>query len=177
MLTKINLFILAVAFCWTSKLPGQDIDKKYPDLIKLVRIINKDTALKKVILTNEQFLKHPYDGGGTLTGYFKNDQIQKITREIGLSNGVEVYDYYFKNGKLCFIYELFHGFMWNEKKQKFDFDKTEVNFIGRYYFKDDRLIDNETTGHNRFEGDNLDMEKTLVKETKDNLTALRNHLR
>ena len=145
---------------------AQDISPKYPGLIAQVKKINRDTSLDKLSLSNEEFMPQMTDGGGELTGYFKNGAIQKISREIGLSYGIETYDYYFSNGKLVFIYETLKGFVYNEKGDSVDHSKTELNFIGRYYFKNDKLIDSETTGHNRFEADDIDMEKVLLKETR-----------
>jgi hypothetical protein len=113
------------------------------------------------------------DGGGELIGYFKNGQIEKITISIGLSYGIETYHYYFTNGQLIFIYELLDGFIYNDSTSKFDYTKTEINFIGRYYFKDNKLIDSETTGHNRFENDTLDIETTLVQEMNEYLDKLK----
>ena len=110
------------------------------------------------------------DGGGELTGYFKNGIIQKMTREIGLSYGIETHNYYFSNGKVVFIYETLMGFIY--KGDSVDHSKTELNFIGRYYFQNNKLIDSETTGHNRFEADDIDMEKVLLDETKQNLATL-----
>ena len=107
------------------------------------------------------------DGGGELVGYFLKDQIQKITRKIYLSYGIETNDYYFTNGRLIFVYELFNMFVYDDKLSKFDYEKTKINFIGRYYFKDKQLIDSETTGHNRFENDALDIEATLTKESNE----------
>jgi hypothetical protein len=168
-----DTLIIIIFLIINSTLYGQDISDKYPDVIQRVEFINKDTSLTKVILENEEFLTQVTDGGGELIGYFKKGQIQKITRKIGLSYGIETYDYYFTNGQLIFIYELLNGFIYNESISKFDYTKTEVNFTGRYYFKVNKLIDSETTGHNRFEDDTLDIETTLTKEMNECLDKLK----
>lgn len=169
----LNNILIIILLLIGSTLYGQDISDKYPDLIKRVGLINKDKSLTKQTLKNEEFMTQMTDGGGELTGYFKNGQIQKITREIGLSHGIETYDYYFTNGQLTFVYELLNGFVYNENTSKFDYTKTKINFIGRYYFRENKLIDSETTGHNRFEDDTLDIETTLIKEMKECLDALK----
>jgi len=157
----------------SSILFGQDISDKYPDFIKRVGLINKDQSLNKVTLKNEEFMAQTTDGGGELIGYFKNGQIQKITRKIGLSYGIETYDYYFTNGQLIFVYEILAGFVYNDQTSKFDYTKTKINFIGRYYFKNNKLIDSETTGHNRFEDNAIDIETTLSKEMNECLNKLK----
>lgn len=171
---KRHIYISIISLLFVGPtLYGQDISDKYPDLIKRVGLINRDNSLTRQTLKNEEFLTHMTDGGGELTGYFKNGQIEKITRQIGLSYGIETYDYYFTNGQLIFVYELLKGFIYNESTSKFDYTKAETNFIGRYYFKDNKLIDSETTGHNRFEDDTLDIETTLIREMKECLDKLK----
>jgi hypothetical protein len=168
-LTRLTL-ILFFIFSYSSLL-AQDISEKYPELIQKVKKINKDTSLEKVVLTNEEFMPQMTDGGGELIGYFKKGEIQKISREIVLSYGIETYDYYFDNRQLVFIYEVLDGFL-IDSTQKMDHSKTEINFIGRYYFKKKKLIDSETTGHNRFDNEENDTETILLKETHENLNKL-----
>jgi hypothetical protein len=170
---RLRDILIIICFLNSSIASGQDISEKYPELIKRVRLINEDNSLTKVTLTNEEFLTQMTDGGGELIGYFKNGQIQKITLKIGLSYGIETYDYYFTSRQLIFAYELLNGFIYNESISKFDYTKTEINFIGRYYFRNNKLIDSETTGHNRFEDDTLDIETTLIKEMNEYLDKLK----
>jgi hypothetical protein len=148
---------------------GQDISKKYPELITRVKQINTGNYHVIVTLKNEEFMPHMTDGGGKLTGYYNRNKIEKISREIVLSYGIETLDYYFTAGQLIFIYETLRGFRYNEDSGTFDYTKTNTNFnfIGRYYFRENKLIDLETTGHNRFEDDSIDIEATLLKEMKD----------
>jgi len=70
---------------------------------------------------------------------------------------------------LVFVYETLQGFIYDDKLGEFDYSKTETNFIGCYYFRDKKLIDSETTGHNRFEDDSTDIETTLINEANENL--------
>ena len=74
--------------------------------IKLIRkkfeTINKDTTLKKVELENEEFLSNMTDGGGKLTGFYKNNEIKKIYEWIGLSNGISIKEFYFDKEQLIF---------------------------------------------------------------------------
>ncbi|HET6769061.1 MAG TPA: hypothetical protein VFH08_16735 [Chitinophagaceae bacterium] len=172
MIRSFAIFILS-SFIPATALFAQDISEKYPDVIKRVKSINSDSSLTKIVLTNEEFMPQVTDGGGELIGYFKKQEIQKITRTIGLSYGIKTYDYYFSYGRLLFIYETLYGFATKDTLGTLDYNKTELNFIGRYYFKKDKLIDNETTGHNRFERDDVDMEKVLLQETKENLLKLK----
>jgi hypothetical protein len=164
------LLLTILLFC--SSTYGQDISHKYPDLIDQVKRINAAKSFTVITLENEEFLTQTTDAGGELTGYFKNDQIQKITRRIGYSYGIETYDYYFENGELIFVYEILDGFIYKEATAEFDHRRTARNFTGRYYFKGNKLIDMETTGHNRFEDDTLNVEATLISEMKDCLHKL-----
>lgn len=169
---KILIFLLIVSPLG-ARLLAQNISTKYPDVRQRLISINADTSFEKITLTNEQFMPQMTDGGGELIGYFKKGIIQKITRKIGLSYGIETYDYYFTNEKLILIYETFYVFMINDSLGTVDQTKTELNFIGTYYFKNYKLINSETVGHNRFENDEIDMETILLKETEENLSMLK----
>jgi hypothetical protein len=151
---------------------SQDLPEKYAALQQRIRQINQDKTLQKITSTGEEVTDHTTDGGAELVGYYKNGNLKKITRTIGLSNGIESFDYYFENEKLVFICELFNGFV-PDSTGALNFEKTETNFIGRYYFRDDKLIDNQTTGHNRFEDDTVDMEGSLLAEVRDSIVRLK----
>lgn len=139
---------------------------------KEFRRINGDTYLKQVKLENEAFLTHTTDGGGSLTGYFKRGEIEKIHLWIGRSNGNEVKEYYFKNGQLIFVYEQFHSFRYDVQKEELDRTKTVTTFQGRYYFHHNKLLHFTTTGYNRLAGDALDPEKALLSEASDHVKLL-----
>jgi hypothetical protein len=88
--------------------------------------INQFDAIKftdSVLLENEEFMQNPTDGGGSLTGYFHQEQLVKISEWIGLSYGIRQNDYYYDNGQLIF----------NREKEK--------------YFE---IRDNSTIVHNNF---------------------------
>jgi hypothetical protein len=146
------------------------------DIIKGIKVefnkINADKGLRKVILENEEFLENMTDGGGELSGYFMKGQIKKVRQWVGLSNGNETKEFYFKNGQLIFVYEKFDSFIFNPNKEQLDHTKTETTFEGRYYFNNNKIIDYRTTGHNRFEDDTIDPEKTLLEEASKNVKQL-----
>ena len=106
-----------------------------------VAAINTTKDYKKVILQNEEFLGDMTDGGGELTGYFKNQKIEKITEWIGVSNGVYSTEFYFKNEQLIFVYRKFSVYEYNYAKNEFDWNKKNLAFEGRYYFVNSRAID------------------------------------
>jgi len=85
------------------------------------------------------------------------------------------FDYYFEKEKLVFIYEVFSAFFMDDSTGTLNYEKTLINFIGRYYLQDNKLIDNETTGHNRFEDDEIDMERLLLVEMNDSMLRLKKY--
>ena len=89
------------------------------------------------------------DGGGKLTGFYKDKSIKKILLWLGLSNGIETKKYYFKDDQLIFVYERFKTFGYEEKKGQMDYDKTITTFEGRYYFQNQKLISKSVKGENR----------------------------
>ena len=167
-----NIFLLFATFTFISTCFTQ----AKSDIIDGIRVefkyINADNDLKKVTLENEEFLENMTDGGGELTGYFNKGQIKKFPQWVDLSNGNKTTEFYFKNGHLIFVYEKFASFPFNTKTEQLDHTKTETTFEGRYYFHNNKLIDYRTTGHNRFEDDTIDPEKTLLKEASKDVKQL-----
>jgi hypothetical protein len=147
------------------------------DQIKTIRnefqAINSDTTLKKVTLENEEFLgENIGDGGGELTGFFKGKTIKKIHLWLGLSNGIEIKEYYFNDGQLIFVYEKFKTFGYDQKKGQMDYDKTTTTFEGRYYFNNQKLIDQKEKGQNRNDDERADPGKVLLAQANNHLNLL-----
>lgn len=132
--------------------------------IRKANLIDLSSSYEEKILTNEEFLDNMTDGGGELKAYYSKDQIDKISLWLGLSYGISTYDYYFENEKLFYIHETFKQFEYIDSTGSFNYSKTEQTFTGRYYFMNDVLYDYETTGHNRFESDEIDPEQVLIEE-------------
>ena len=144
--------------------------------IKLVRkkfeTINKDTTLKKVVLENEEFLSNMTDGGGKLTGFYKNQEIKKIYEWIGLSNGISIKEFYFDKGQLIFVYEKFDSFVFDDKKNEFDLTKTKTIFEGRYYFSNKKLFSRSTKGDKSLAAQDESTEDGLIERATENLETL-----
>lgn len=111
------------------------------------------------------------DGGGELTGYFTNGEIQKMEIRVGLSYGISEFEFFYKDSKLYFVLETFKQFMYNEETGSFNYSKTEQTFRGEYLFTNP--FDYETLGHNRFENDEIDPEEVLRDEANNYLTILK----
>jgi len=133
------------------------------DLIKNIRLefrkINGDKNLKMNELEAEEFLENNPDGGAELKGYIRKDSIVKITEWIGLSYGNHTREFYFKNQRLIFVYEKFDSFLIDDKSQSLDHSKTKKAFEGRYYFNNDKLIEEKLSGKKPLDG-----EKTTPSE-------------
>lgn len=137
-----------------------------------VKLINSNTY-KTITLNNEEFMPQPTDGGGKLIGYFEKETVQKITKTVGLSYGILTFHFYFQGGNLMYVHETRDVFVYNKNLKKLNLTKTERNFTGCYFFINNALIDYETTGHNRFENAEIDIEKTLVQEALKYLKLLK----
>lgn len=171
-----NSFIISTVLLIlsTNSVLCQVVAKEIEEIRVEFKLINSDSTYKKVELDNEYFINEGRvaDGGCSLTGYSKNGIVKKIVSWVGLSAGNEIIEYYYKNNKLIFVYEEFHSFVYDKVSGEFRHDTTEKTFIGRYYFKNSKLIDYITTGHNRFEDDTVDPEKTLLTESRSNMNAI-----
>jgi len=144
--------------------------------IKLIRkkfeIVNRDTTLRKVNLENEEFLTNMTDGGGELTGFYKNKEIKKIYEWIGLSNGISIKEFYFESGQLVFVYEKFDSFVFDDKKNEFDLSKTKTIFEGRYYFNNEKLFSKSTKGNKALAAQGESSGKSLLESADDNMRLL-----
>ena len=128
--------------------------------------------MRKVTLEIEEFLTNMTDGGGELTGFYKNKEVKKIYEWIGLSNGISVKEFYFDKGQLIFVYEKFDSFVFDDKKNEFDLTKTKTIFEGRYYFNNEKLFSKSTKGNKGLAAREETTERGLIERANENLEVL-----
>ena len=157
--------ILIVSFAQTKDEQIKLIRKKF-------EAINKDTTLRKVTLENEEFLSNMTDGGGKLTGFYKNKEIKKIYEWIGLSNGISIKEFYFDKERLIFVYEKFDSFVFDAQKNEFDFTKTKTIFEGRYYFSNKKLFNRSTKVNKASTTRDESTEEGLLARANENIEVL-----
>lgn len=121
-----------------------------------------DTTMK--VLTNEAFTNEVYDGGSQLKGVYHNGKLIKIETWLGLSYGINTCSYYLKDEDLFLAVESFKGYRYDDVSEGYDYTSFDIFHAGRYLFEADKLIDQESLGHWRFEDDTLDAEKVLMEE-------------
>jgi hypothetical protein len=110
---------------------------------KIMSIINKadtDNTLTKKVLNNDYFVAKGSvtDGGQELVGYFKGNQIQKISYSIGLSYGKKDYLYYFDSAKLVYVFE--EEDIFPSTNNELNYEKLDFAFGAGYFFSDDKLL-------------------------------------
>nr|WP_294902510.1 hypothetical protein [uncultured Lacibacter sp.] len=140
------------------------------------KLIDKDSSLQKKIYEQEEFMDHVTDNGASLTVYHKKGTVHRITEWVGLSDYVVIIDYYFKAGKLVYVRdeELMYerNAATGEITGKFSKDS---RFVGQYFFRNDKLFDEVSLGHNRFEDDeHNNAEKEFTASAKKYLLLFRN---
>lgn len=120
----------------------EDRQYRFFSIKKLYQEINAYKQYTTVTIDDaEILLGHGTDNGASLTGYFKNDTLKKMVEWVGLSNKVIQNEYYISKGKLVFVYTTESSYNYNDSTQSFDYSKLILVFTGRYYFKNDKLID------------------------------------
>ncbi|MFY0599878.1 MAG: hypothetical protein JXR03_09420 [Cyclobacteriaceae bacterium] len=150
---------------------SQGFNERHPNIQNFINEINAELATsEKVTVENEELMEQMTDGGGELTGYFANGQIQKMELSVGLSYGISELEFFYGDSKLYFVLETFRQFKYNEETGSFNYSTTEQTFKGEYLFVDP--FDYETLGHNRFENDELDPEEVLGNEANTYLIIL-----
>lgn len=138
---KFSLLLIIANFLLFSTLLAQNKEASIKEIRQVVQNINNNKNLKKIVLRNDEFLKDAVpDGGGELTGYFKNGELVKINESIGFSNGISNTEFYLKNNKLIFAYALGKHFSINQKTLSINYNKLNTIFKRRYYFDNDELL-------------------------------------
>jgi hypothetical protein len=163
-------FFLGVLFFFVSF--AQTKEEQIKSIRKKFEIINRDTTLRKIALENEEFLTNMTDGGGELTGFYKNKEVKKIYEWIGLSNGISTKEFYFDKEQLIFVYEKFDSFVFDDKKNESDLTKTKTIFEGRYYFNNEKLFSKSTKGNKALAAQGESSGKSLLESADDNMRLL-----
>lgn len=173
-MTKKTIVSVMLLLAILTTAQGQTKDATVRDIGEKFRRINSDSGYLIKTLENEQFLEHMTDGGGILTGYFKNGQIKKITERVGLSYCIKTFEFYFWDGQLIFVYEKEEDFPYIEATGSLDLTKLELAFEGRYYFDNGKLIETKMKGKKRIADDiGTDIAKELLAIAKQNMDALK----
>jgi hypothetical protein len=165
-------FFLGVLFFFVSF--AQTKEEQIKSIRKKFEIINRDTTLRKIALENEEFLTNMTDGGGELTGFYKNKEVKKIYEWIGLSNGISTKEFYFDKEQLIFVYEKFDSFVFDDKKNEFDLTKIKTIFEGRYYFSNKKLFSESKKGDKSLAAQDESTGNGLLKSADDNMRLLNN---
>jgi hypothetical protein len=156
---------------------GQKKDFVVKNIRRLYKQINSDSTLKTVKFENEEFLHQMTDGGGSLTGFFKDYKICKIHVWLGLSFGVRQYYYYFKNnGQLFFTYETEEDYPHNNDTGSLDYTKLNLAFEGKYYFDEGKIIAVKNKGQRRY-GPPSDFIKDMVSDGTSYAILLKSHMK
>lgn len=172
MKSKVKILILIFTLN-LSLVVGQTNAEKIKEIRGKFEKINQDNTYELKTLENEQFLDHIPDGGGSLTGYFKDNKVYKIVERIGVSYCVRTFEYYYWDERLILVYEKELDFKMNDGKG-FDYDNQTLVFEGHYYFVNGNLIETSITGKKAIEYDEEEnKEKALLAAAKRNVDALK----
>ena len=166
-----------IIFFFCSAFALRSYGQTKEEIIKTIRAdfqaINNDKSLSKKTLSNEEIAPaEQLDGGLELTGYYKSKDLVKMVHWVGLSYGNRTREFYFKNNHLFFVYEKFESFVVTKDSASLDHSRTNTSFEGRYYFNDDKLIDQKISGKRILDDGSEDIVKTLLESAKDNRTIL-----
>ncbi|MGO4291322.1 hypothetical protein [Chitinophaga sp. RAB17] len=145
---------------------SQPENKKTAAINKICRQIDADKSLKKVVAKAD--ISHLYVHGSNrqLTGFYRDSTLIKMTLQGQDDEGKELFVYYYKNNALICVYNEFSGPHFNSTGQRVP-HTYESNFQGWYYFRQGAWVYEESTGHNRFEDDELDATEILQKEAAE----------
>ena len=110
------------------------------DLIKKeVEKINNTKNFKIKTIPNDYFVdikNEATDNGQELKGYYKNNQLKKISHFVGLSAWNIVTEYYYKDNQLIFILESKYQLVSENEV----LENPKLLYRNRYYFHNNKLI-------------------------------------
>ena len=126
---------------------------------KIVKDSDAEPNYEKKILDNRFLSKGEpaYDGGQELTGYFKDERIQKIYYEVGLSYGMVTYLFYFDEGKLVYAYKEKDVFPPTQDGDGLDYEKLDFNYGAGYFYQNEKLLQTKSQGQERYAGEPEDL--------------------
>lgn len=144
----------------------QPENKNTSPINKICKQIDANKSLKKVMIKDSITHLQIYGVNKLLTGFYRNSTLVKITLQGSDDNGKELFSYYYENNSLIRVDNVFFGPRFDDSGKRIP-RAFESNFQGWYYFREGQWIDEISTGHNRFEDDELDASVLLPKEAKE----------
>ena len=129
---KLFLFLLFLSFTFAL---SQNLDL----IKKEVEQINNTKNFKIKTVTNDYFVnvkKEATDNGQELKGYYKNNQLRKITHFVGLSVWNIVTEFFYKDNQLIFVLESKYQSVNENGFLKYP----KLLCKNRYYFNNNKLI-------------------------------------
>jgi len=164
---SILLFIFLILFVTSTK--AQTKDESIGLIRKIFQQTNSEKDLTRIQLENDELTDEVPDGGVSLTGYFKDQVLLKISLWIGLSYGISEVEYYFNKDSLLFAYVTEKHF--RNTADTINYSKADIKFEGRYYYKNGKLIYKTTKG-NGFWNSSTDSEESLPADANNYLRIL-----
>ncbi|MBR9921716.1 MAG: hypothetical protein GYB31_12830 [Bacteroidetes bacterium] len=112
-------------------------------------------------LLNEEFMQQMTDGGGQLTGYIYDRELEKAETIYYFTNGRLERTFYYRENALVYVSEKELTYPYNMEENAFQYDKPETVAVAGYYFDLGILIHQHTIGESSFNPEG-DMQEVLV---------------
>ena len=163
MIIRFLIILFSITLADSQLISAQSKLNRIKEIQEVFKTTNSYKNLRTVKLSNEEFLENMTDGGGELTGFFKNDTLIKMSEWIGVSYGVIAIDYYFEDNELVFSYVQEKYFPATDST--IDRTKLILKFEGRYYYERDELFAQKNSGSGLW-GDSLDKSNPILNDSK-----------
>lgn len=126
------LFLAALQGAYAQSNPTAAPDAQIRKIRAEYEQINKSTLTRKAVRWSSPDSCQPAYMEGTVTYFYKNAQLVKIYSEGGEDHGEWKEEFYFRDGKLFFVYQnnAYGGAA----------NPVEVKYQNRYYFDEGKLI-------------------------------------
>ena len=171
-MSKRILFLLVASFSVAVTF-AQSKEENIKSIRAEFQAINNDSTLKTVRLDNEEFMEQVPDNGASLTGFYKDGKIRKVVEWFGISWGVSITEFYFKEDRLIFVYRLYKSYGQDTIKMSLDYSRFDVVAEARYYFDNKHLISSITKGQHPFDEDTFNPAKDLPAQAVAHIALLK----
>jgi hypothetical protein len=162
---KYPFILLCVWLLQTQAAVCQPENASTKNINKICRQIAANTSGKEIVAKGDVSHLQGHGANKVLTGFYNNGALVKMTLRGQDNEGIELFTYYYDQHRLICVYNEFSGPRYDSSGKRVAHEY-ENNFYGWYYFRQGKLVFEESTGHNRFEDDALDAGELLPKEAK-----------
>ncbi|MGB1102269.1 MAG: hypothetical protein ACPG21_01430 [Crocinitomicaceae bacterium] len=168
---RIGLLFLSIFM--TQIVSSQNNEKAIKAIRKEFKAINSIANYEIIELENDEVSESFPDHGISLKGYFDDGNLRKIMLWVGYNHKRTISEYYLKDSKLFFMYEVEELYYYDVIEDQMNYDSIAHKNERRYYIAEDRLIETKFKGEIPEKNETAETLMTVAKNYTEKLVAAR----